>query len=254
MWHEAAHRRLLSIASSRTPHSSRSVDTNRVYITGYSAGGDGVYQIGPRMADRWAAAAMMAGHPNDASPVNLRNVPFAIHVGELDAAFNRNKIGAEWGAKLDELRAADPEGYAHLTEIHKGRPHWMNREDASAIPWMAAHTRNPWPARVVWRQDDVVSPRLYWLRVDPKDAKAGDTITASVSNNTITLTLPASLPAVTLLLNDALVDLDRPVIVKVDGRTVHEGVVPRTAAAIRAGLESRADVNAAPTAELTIRN
>ena len=34
------------------------VDPNRVYITGYSAGGDGVYQLAPRMADRLAAAGM----------------------------------------------------------------------------------------------------------------------------------------------------------------------------------------------------
>ena len=33
-----------------------SIDPNRVYLLGYSAGGDGVYQITPRMADRWAGA------------------------------------------------------------------------------------------------------------------------------------------------------------------------------------------------------
>ena len=35
------------------------VDPNRVYLLGYSAGGDGVYQLAPRMADRFAAASMM---------------------------------------------------------------------------------------------------------------------------------------------------------------------------------------------------
>jgi poly(3-hydroxybutyrate) depolymerase len=28
------------------------INTNRVYLTGYSAGGDGTYQLAPRMADR----------------------------------------------------------------------------------------------------------------------------------------------------------------------------------------------------------
>lgn len=227
-------------------------DTNRVYLTGYSAGGDGVYQMGPRMADRWAAAAMMAGHPNDASPLNLRNVPFAIHVGELDSSFDRNKIGAEWGVKLDKLKEADPDGYTHLAEVHKGRPHWMNREDASAIPWMSGFTRNPWPKKVVWRQDDVLSPRLYWLRVDLKDAKAGDTITASVEGNTITLAMPATLPSVTILLNDALVDLDKPVVVKLGEKVVHDALVPRSVEAIRRSLEERADPKAAATAEVRI--
>jgi poly(3-hydroxybutyrate) depolymerase len=32
------------------------IDPNKVYINGYSAGGDGVYQLGPRMADHWASA------------------------------------------------------------------------------------------------------------------------------------------------------------------------------------------------------
>ena len=52
-----------------------------LYVLGYSAGGDGVYQLAPRLADRWAAAGMMAGNPNDASPLNLRNLGFALHVG-----------------------------------------------------------------------------------------------------------------------------------------------------------------------------
>ena len=30
------------------------VNPNKVYLLGYSAGGDGVYQLAPRMANRWA--------------------------------------------------------------------------------------------------------------------------------------------------------------------------------------------------------
>src|SRR6185436_20154386 len=52
------------------------VNPDRVYVMGYSAGGDGVYQLAPRMADTWAAAAMMAGHPNGVPLLSLRNLPF----------------------------------------------------------------------------------------------------------------------------------------------------------------------------------
>jgi poly(3-hydroxybutyrate) depolymerase len=45
----------------------RGVNPDKVYLLGYPAGGDGVWQLAPRMADRFAAAAMMAGHPNGAS-------------------------------------------------------------------------------------------------------------------------------------------------------------------------------------------
>ncbi len=48
-----------------------------------------VWENGPRMADRWAAASMMAGHPGEASQVNLRHVPFMIWMGENDGAYDR---------------------------------------------------------------------------------------------------------------------------------------------------------------------
>ena len=59
------------------------VNPNRIFLLGYSAGGDGVYQLAPRMADRFAAASMSAGHPNDASPLGLRNIGFSIHMGKM---------------------------------------------------------------------------------------------------------------------------------------------------------------------------
>jgi hypothetical protein len=43
---------------------------------------------------------MMAGHPNDASPVSLRNFPFAFIWEETTDAYNRNGIAAEWGQLL----------------------------------------------------------------------------------------------------------------------------------------------------------
>ena len=43
------------------------VDPNRVYLMGYSAGGDGVYQLAPRMADRFAACLLYTSpSPRDA--------------------------------------------------------------------------------------------------------------------------------------------------------------------------------------------
>jgi poly(3-hydroxybutyrate) depolymerase len=57
------------------------IDCNKVFITGYSAGGDGVYQMTPRLVDYLAGAAMMAGHPNGIHSINLRNIGFSIQVG-----------------------------------------------------------------------------------------------------------------------------------------------------------------------------
>ena len=224
------------------------VDPNRVYLMGYSAGGDGVWQLAPRMADRFAAAAMMAGHPNEALLLGLRNLPFAIFMGGADDAYDRNRIAAEKTAELDRLQAADPGGYIHMSRIYPGLPHWMNRKDAEALPWMAGFTRNPWPRRVVWVQDDVTHGRFYWLQIpDMAQAKAGDTMTATVEGQTITLA--GTVPAGTALhLSDRLVDLDRPVRVVVNGRTAYSGRVARTAQAMQQSLLERADPTAVATA------
>ena len=229
----------------------RGVDPNRVYLMGYSAGGDGVWQLAPRMADRWAAAAMMAGHPNDASLLSLRNLPFALFVGGNDAAYNRNKIVAERAAELDKLREADPGGYEHLARVYPGLPHWMNRQDAEAVPWMAERTRNSWPKKVVWRQDDVTHTRFYWLAVPPAEAKAKNKIVAEVDGQTILLT--GDVPkGVTLRLSDELLDLNRPLQVSVNGRETFRGRVPRRAEVIRESLMERADPSSAATAKLTL--
>lgn len=229
------------------------VDPNKVYLMGYSAGGDGVWQLAPRLADRFAAAAMMAGHPNDASLLGLRNLPFAIFMGGADAAYDRNRIAANKNAELDRLHAADPDGYVHMARIYPGLPHWMGGKDAEALPWMAGFTRNPWPRRIVWRQDDVTHPRFYWLAIpDAAAAHQGDMITADVAGQTITLsgTVPAG---TTLRLSDRLVDLDRPVRVIVNGKRAYAGKVVRTARTIQQSLLERLDPESAATAQLVLR-
>lgn len=229
----------------------RGVDPDRVYLMGYSAGGDGVWQLAPRMADRFASAAMMAGHPNEASLLGLRNLPFALFVGDKDTAYNRNKVVAERAKQLGELHAADPEGYVHLARIYPDLPHWMNRQDAEAIPWMAKYKRNPWPKKIVWFQDDVTHTRFYWLSVPPAEARAGREIHAEISGQTISLTKDVPSGA-TLRLSDELLDLDKEVIVKVNGREIFKGRALRTAEAIRQSLDERADPKSASTALLKL--
>jgi len=217
------------------------VNPNKVYFMGYSAGGDGVYQLAPRMADRLAAAAMMAGHPNETKPDGLRNIGFTLHMGEKDGAYKRNEIAAEWKTKLGKLHEEDPGGYVHEVEIHKGKGHWMDKNDAVAVPWMAKFTRNPHPDKVIWLQDDVTHTRFYWLSIAPEDMKAGQRIVASIEGQTVTVEEAHDSSRLTLLLTDALVDLDQEVKVIYDGKTLFQGKVPRTIASLATSLSERPD-------------
>lgn len=226
------------------------VNPNRVYILGYSAGGDGVYQLAPRMADRLAGAAMMAGHPNDAQPLGLRNLPFAIQVGANDDGYKRNSIAIGWGRKLDELQKADPQGYIHFTELHAGKGHWMDMQDRKAIPWMEKNSRVTLPEKVVWRQSGRTHPRFYWL-ASPQ-SKGGQDIIARRDGQTVTLTL-TNVPTVTVLLSDAMMNLDQPVTIRAGEARLFSELVPRTIATLARTLSERGDTNLTFSGEVTVK-
>ncbi len=250
LWHEG-HIDPLFVRLIEGMVATRGVDPDRVYLMGYSAGGDGVWQLAPRMADRFAAASMMAGHPNEAKLLGVRNLPFAIFMGGDDAAYDRNKIAAAKGEEIKALQEKDPGGYEHLVRIYPGMGHWMELKDAESVPWMAKHTRNAWPKKVVWYQDDVTHDRFYWLEIPAGSAKKDATITATVDKQTITL--EGDVPAgTTVHLTDALVDLDQPVVIVVNGKSVFEGKVLRTIGAMVSSLKTRSDVRLTPTASVKL--
>ena len=228
------------------------VNPDKVYLLGYSAGGDGVWRMAPRMADRWAAASMMAGHPGEASQLNLRNVPFMIWMGELDGAYNRNTLAAEKGRVLDSLRVSDPEGYVHETHIVKGKGHWMERADTAAITWMSAFRRNPYPERVVWRQEETVRPALYWLEVNPAEARPGMSLVARREGNRV-IVERCDYSSFTLCLDDEMMDLDKPVMVEYDGAVLFKGKVKRNKATMARNLRERKDVRFAFPAEIQVK-
>ncbi|CAF1934094.1 unnamed protein product [Rotaria magnacalcarata] len=230
------------------------INPNRVYILGYSAGGDGVYKLAPRMADRFSAAAMMAGHPNDASPLGLRNLPFAIFVGENDSNYNRNEVARQWGEELDALQENDPNAYHHLVNICANMSHWMCGRDAEALSWMAQWTRNPWPKKVVWVQDDVIHKRFYWISLpDTVKIEQGQTITAEVDKQTITISTSEGIQQINLSLSDVLLDLDQSITVDLEGYgNVFQGHVMRTKKAIEDSLHHRADPTSVATAYLEL--
>lgn len=206
----------------------KDVNPNKIYLLGYSAGGDGVYQLAPRLADRLAGAAMMAGHPNDAEAWNLRNVAFALQMGGKDAAYKRNEVAEKWGAELKKLQKDDPKGYTHFFKMYPDKGHWMDREDGVALPWMAKYQRNPYPEKVVWKQTNQRKKQFYWLKISEDQLKTPHFVIAEKADQTIHLTKTENLSEITILLNDAMLNLDQPIIVKVGDKVVFQGLVERS--------------------------
>ena len=230
---------------------ARGVNPNRVYLMGYSAGGDGVYQLATRMADRWASASMMAGHPNDAQPDNLRNIGFGLFVGGKDGAYKRNQIAAKWKNLLFNLRQNDPNGYPHLVRIYPEMGHWMNRKDAEALPWMSQFRRNPWPKKIIWRQAKGITSRFYWLQIPKQHLAKNQRLTAEVNDQTIRIAAENTTQFI-VRLSDSLVSLDHPITIIVNGKEQFRGKVNRSAREIVQSLQQRADPSSAALASITI--
>ena len=101
-------------------------DPDRVFLLGFSAGGDGVYQIAPRLADRFAAVNMSSGHPNGVSLLNLANCPICLQAGIrdwYDEDVMRSVRAAEFEKTLSEYRNQYGFGYEHRVCIHVPNGH-----------------------------------------------------------------------------------------------------------------------------------
>ena len=217
------------------------VNPNKVYLVGYSAGGDGVYRMAPRMADYWAASSMMAGHPGEASAVNLRNIGFMVWMGEHDAAYNRNRLAVEYGQMMDSLQTSDPNGYAHLTTIVQGCGHWMNRADTAAIEWINDFERNPRPELIIWRQEESgLRDCFYNLSVPKEEMARGKEVRISYYKNVISI-LHNDYQTLYIHLNDQIVDLDREVSILCNSTEIFHGKVARKAEHIDASINKLMD-------------
>ena len=227
-------------------------DPDRIYLMGFSSGGDGVYAVTPLMSDRFAAAEMSAGYPSHFMFENLYNTPFRVRMGELDSAYSRNTTAAKVDGILNSLSARYG-GYKYQTLLYVGNGHndwnetsngrsrvytgknvekWLNGQQASvstvssrSVDWLKQYTRDPLPKRVVWNTDAYASLRktrgLYWL--DRDGLLDNVTVVASYNkgNNTITVEeCDAEQGTLKILLNPDMLDVFRPVCVKVGGSQV----------------------------------
>ena len=218
------------------------VNPNKVYIMGYSAGGDGTYQLAPRMSDIWAGAAMSAGHPGDAKIENLRNLPFAIYMGGNDSAYDRNKLAREWGTKFDQLLASDSGGYVHDVQIYSGVGHWMELRDNVSMKWLPKFERNAIPTKVVWIQDDVIRNNFYWLEATSEGKKRGAKVVATYNTDLGEVRIEeCTKGSVIIGLNDKMVNLENPVKVFFKGEEVFNDILPRTAGNIDSSVAKMRD-------------
>lgn len=193
-----------------------------------------------------------AGHPNGASPLSLRNVAFAVQVGALDTAYDRNLAAKDYGVQLDTLRAADPGGYEHFVKLHPDKGLWMDLDDAVALPWMAGFRRNARPDRVVWKQGGAPHERSYWLAVPPGTLKGDALVIATQHAGHIEIETAEKVSRLVIRLDDQMADLDMNLSISYRGKLVFVGPATRTISTMLRTLADRGDPGLMFDAEVTV--
>lgn len=260
-------------------------DPNRVYITGFSSGGDGVYAIAPRYADRLAAVNMSAGYPHVLRVGNMYNLPICLQMGELDSAYDRNIKVAQFDALLNTYKKTYGGGYTHETFIHVNGNHnnwddvyntkqkvytgsqvakWLKdpksatsvTKQTGAVQWMSKYTRDPLPKKVVWEPAINAALRksqaFYWLDCDGDFSDTVVVASYDKGKNIVNIEqCDAKNGTLKIYLNPQMLDVFKKVTVKCNGKSYD--VKPVVSSQImESTLEARGDKNYMFTSEINI--
>ena len=260
-------------------------DPNRIYLLGFSAGGDGVYLVGPRMADRFAALHMSAGHPNKGSMVNLYHTPIQLQVGMNDDAYDRNHETVRYQIYLDFLQNKNPDGDLHNVYVHVDKPHnfrdnaeecqqviidnraWLENGtvskrmvDSNAIHFLDEFVREPLPRRIIWELKNRYKSRMrktnsfYWLKASENVHKGTVIVHLNPDANSIVVERDDTECQITALLRDGMLNLDRPVtVVHPDGHKT-EYSISRSKETAEETLRERGDKNYIFTAAVPLKD
>jgi dienelactone hydrolase len=242
------------------------VDESRVYLTGISDGGTGVYFFAMRQATPWAACLPLNGHPSVLAnpdvgadgqlyPANMANCPLRVVNGGRDRLYPARSV-----APLVDMfkRGGIPLSFQVYEEAGHDTS-WWPEERPKYEAFLARSLRDPHPARISWETDRVDRyNRFRWLVIDRLGARPSDVALEDVNQFSPAPTVNVSLydrskPSgrvdavrtgnavelktrgvreLTLLLSPDVFDFSAPVVVTVNGRRVHRAAVPKDVAAL----------------------
>lgn len=233
------------------------IDPLRIYFFGISEGGYGTQRLASYYADYLAGAGPMAGgEPLINAPAeNLEHIAFSLRTGHNDTAFHRRDLTTTTREALDKLEQEHPGRYKHLVETIPGYGHAIPYDPTT--PWLAQFTRQPQPKTVHWEdlaidgrhrrgfynlvplqrpagedrvyyeesiQDNVVDLKVS--RVTYHDGQVSDFYTSFRLVLTYSRTYaPAVGGKLRVYLSPELVDLSRPVRIRLNGKEVFAGKV-----------------------------
>lgn len=217
------------------------IDENRIVIAGDSDGGRGTYALVETEATLFAAAVPVIGSPGGVSRfLNLRGIPFLALNGAKDSLFKIDRVRQSVeqmkaaGISVDFREFADA-GHDPFLFVKQG-------DDVRAF--LKKHVRDPLPKIVEWQVDpqkekDFPANTFRWIRIDETGETASKgkfddfaglitnrfgRIRATVEGNRVTVDTHR-VKRFSILVSDAMFDLEKEIEVVVNGESAHKSVV-----------------------------
>jgi len=237
------------------------VDESRVYVTGISDGGTGVYYLAMRYATPWAGCIPLNGHPSViANPDtgadgqlyagNLVNCPLRIVNGGRDPLYPAASV-----APIIEMFKRT--GATLQFQVYPDAGHdvsWWPQERARFEAFLASHHRIAHPEKISWETERTDRyNRFRWLVIDRLGKRGSDVALDDVNTFSPTPIMERALferekssgrvdavrrgntfdvrtrgvQAFTLLISPDVIEMEQPVRVIVNGKPVHDAVVKK---------------------------
>jgi pimeloyl-ACP methyl ester carboxylesterase len=227
-----------------------SIDTDRVFLSGHSMGGDAAWDVALAHPDLWAGVIPVVATADKYISrywENAEHVSFYFVAGEMDGDRTaRNSM--DWDRYLTKPR------YDTVVVSYLGRGHeHFHDEIQRMFTWMELHRRNyfrkdfacvsmrPWDNFFWWAEIENQPPASMVMPVSwppPDGARPARTEGQTLENNRITVRTGAS--RTTVWLAPEMVDFSQRVTVAVNGRDRKEAIEP-SAATLLEDVRTRGD-------------
>lgn len=225
------------------------IDTDRVYCAGFSMGAYGTWHFGGHQADVFAGLVSGAG-----------GILVGRNLGELwgwgvlsNLAHTRIEFrhakddgpSPVWSDQtahkiLTELGQRYPGRYRHrYVEFETGGHGGGGRGLDEGARWVAGFRREPYPKWVAWEPSRPFIRHFYWLYA--AQPKFFSRLVGEIDGNTVRIKTHGPVGDFSVLLNERLVAVDRPVTVIVNGRKRYRGPVQPSVTAIVESIEDKID-------------
>jgi dienelactone hydrolase len=232
---------------------SFNVDTNRLYLTGFSNGGTGAFYYATLWPHRLAAAALLMGsgiYSFDEEPLplaNLGQLPLLFLHGDRDERIHVQAVH-------DTVREVRRQAPSAPTEVHifEGEGHnvTLDNDQGLTVPFLQQHVRNPFPRRLDFQTRALTFPRHYWVEILEKK-KGLAKVKASIQDDNTLKVDTRRVKRIRLLLRRELFPRQGPVRILLNGKEVFNGDLTADCELLQKSWQETADPFLAYSAEFT---